>query len=132
MIMTASVRLMLSLLEFVLVFSSQAHAANSQLKRELAAKLIAESNQIREKEVTVGPMKVVDRQLEDEITTVKGGICVTFIAPLIGNGGRRRTIQTRTFFYDSEWGWYLFALETVRGGDAIDVVSQHKGRIELR
>jgi len=98
MIMTASVRLMLSLLEFVLVFSSQAHAANSQLKRELAAKLIAESNQIREKEVTVGPMKVVDRQLEDEITTVKGGICVTFIAPLIGNGGRRPHDSDANFF----------------------------------
>jgi len=129
--MTAPARLILALLGSLLAFSSQGFGANPALERPLAAKLIAEANQIRENEVTVGPMQSADRVI-DRSTTVKGGICVTFIAPVIQNGGRRRSVQTRTFFYDAEWGWYLFAVETVRGGDAIDVVSQHKGRIELR
>ena len=129
--MTAPARLILALLGFFLALSSQSFGANPALERPLAAKLIAEANQIRQNEVTVGPMQLADRAV-DQATTVKGGICVTFIAPVIENGGRRRTVQTRTFYYDAEWGWYLFAVETVRGGDAIDVVSQHKGRIELR
>jgi len=108
-------------------FSAQAQ----DLDRVLAAKLIAEANQIREAEVTVGPLQVAERKIDGN-TTVIGAICVTFIAPVIQNGGRRRTIQTRTFFYDPEWGWYLFALESDRGGEVIDLVSQHKGRILLR
>ena len=79
----------------------------------------------------MGPLQVAERKV-DGATTVTGGICVTFIAPVIKDGGRRRTLQTRTFFYDPEWGWYLFALETERGGDVIDLVSQHKGRLVLR
>jgi hypothetical protein len=116
-----------ALLGLLLGFSAQAQ----DLDRLLAAKLIAEANQIREAEVTVGPLQVAERKI-DGSTTVTGAICVTFIAPVIQNGGRRRTIQTRTFFYDPEWGWYLFALESERGGDVIDLVSQHKGRIILR
>ena len=113
-------------------FSSQAQAeGDNSLSRALAAELIAEANQIRENEITVGPMQEVQRKL-DGSTTALGGICATFIAPVIENGGRRRTVQTRTFFYDADWGWYLYAIETVRGGDAIDVVSQNKGRIELK
>lgn len=130
--MTAPVRTILALLGYLILLDSQAKAApGPSLGRELAVKLVAEANQIREKEVTVGPMQVVDQKV-DKTTTVKGGICVTFIAPVIENGGRRRTVQTRTFFYDADWGWYLFAVETVRGGDAIDVVSERKGRFELR
>lgn len=128
--MTAPVRTMLALMGYLFLLNSQAEAA-PRLEREVVAKLIAEANQIRQNEITVGPMQEIER-IMDETTTVKGGICVTFIAPVIQNGGRRRTVQTRTFFYDEEWGWYLFAVETVRGGDAIDVVSQKKGRIELR
>lgn len=112
-----------------LIFAISAHAQD--LDRKLAAKLIAEANQIRETEVTVGPLQIAERRM-DQSTTVTGAVCVTFIAPVIKNGGRRRTVQTRTFFYDPEWGWYLFALEEDRGGDVIDVVSQHKGRLILR
>ena len=129
--MTTPARLMLAFLGFILAFSSLAQAAIPRLERELAAKLIAEANQIRKKEITIGPLQEIERKVDDT-TTVKGGVYVTFIAPVIENGGRRRTVQTRTFFYDANWGWYLFAVETVRGGDAIDVVSQHKGRMELR
>lgn len=128
--MTAPFRTILALLGYLFLLNSQADAA-PRLEREVVAKLVAESNQIRQNEITVGPMQEIER-IMDETTTVKGGICVTFIAPVIQNGGRRRTVQTRTFFYDEEWGWYLFAVETVRGGDAIDVVSEKKGRIELR
>ncbi len=128
--MTAPVRTMLALLGYFLLLNSQAEAAPG-LERELVAKLVAEANQIRQNEITIGPMQEVERMM-DETTTVKGGICVTFIAPVIENGGRRRTVQTRTLFYDSERGWYLFAVETVRGGEAIDVASEKKGRIGLR
>jgi hypothetical protein len=130
-IMTPVERVFLAIFGFVVMFSSQAKAENPALERELAVKLIAEANQIRDSEITIGPMQVVDRKV-DSSTTVKGGICVTFIAPVIENGGRRRSVQTRTLYYDADWGWYLFAVEKVRGGDAIDVVSEHKGRIELR
>lgn len=124
-------RVILALLGMFLVTLSQAQAENPALKRELATKLIAEANQIRAEEIKVGPMQAVDTKI-DSSTTVTSGVCVTFIAPVIENGGRRRTLQNRTFFYDEEWGWYLFAVETVRGGDAIDVVSETKGRFELR
>ncbi|YCM45116.1 hypothetical protein V2O64_03660 [Verrucomicrobiaceae bacterium 227] len=101
------------------------------LSRELAAKLIAEANQIRANEVAIGPMHVVERKL-DSSTVATGGICVTFVAPRIVEGGRRREVQVRTFFHDVEWGWYLYAIETIRGGEAIDVVSETKGRFEVR
>ncbi len=128
--MTSFARAFLALAGYLFLLNSQAKGGEI-LERELASKLIAEANQIREQEITIGPMQVVDRKV-DSSTTVKGGICVTFIAPVIENGGRRRTVQTRTFYYDADWGWYLFAIETVRGGDAIDVVSETKGRLELR
>lgn len=101
------------------------------LSRELAAKLIAEANLVRPTEVAIGPMHEVDRKL-DTSTVAKGGICVTFVAPRIVNGGRRREVQFRTFFYDREWGWYLYAIETIRGGEAIDIVSEKNGRFEVR
>ena len=101
------------------------------LTRELAAKLIAEANQIRANEIAIGPMHQVDRKL-DTSTVARGGICVTFVAPRIVEGGRRREVQVRTFFHDVDWGWYLYAIETIRGGEAIDVVSETKGRFEVR
>ena len=110
---------------------SQAQAENPSLSRKVAIQLIAEANQIRAEEIKVGPIQVVDTKI-DSSTTSTSGVCVTFIAPVIENGGRRRTLQSRTFFYDKEWGWYLYAIETIRGGDAIDVVSETKGRMELR
>ena len=106
-------------------------AVSQELKRDVAAKLISEANQVRSSEVTVGPMHSVDRKL-DESTTLLNGVCVTFIAPVIDEGRRRRLSQTRTFFYDEEWGWYLYAVEEGRGGDQIDIVSEKKGRIVLR
>ena len=129
--MTSFDRVFVALFGFVVLFASVAEAAIPPLERAVAAKLIAEANQIRENEVTVGPMQTAERKVADS-TTVTGGICVTFIAPKIENGGRRRIVQTRTFFYDEEWGWYLFATEVIRGGEAIDVVSQFKGRMQLR
>jgi hypothetical protein len=101
------------------------------LSRELAAKLIAEANLIRPNEVAIGPMHVVERKL-DATTVATGGVCVTFVAPRIVEVGRRREVQVRTFFYDVEWGWYLYAIETIRGGEAIDIVSEHKNRFEIR
>lgn len=101
------------------------------LTRELAAKLIAEANLVRPTEVAVGPMHVVERKL-DSATVATEGLCVTFVAPRIVNGGRRREVQVRTFFYDREWGWYLYAIETIRGGEAIDIVSEKNGRFEVR
>ncbi len=121
---------------FVLVvalnFTSSAFAREKNaLTRTVAAKIISEANQVRNNEVNIGPMQKVDRKL-DKSTTAKEGVCVTFIAPVIKNGGRRREVQTRTFFWDNEWGWYLYAIETVRGGEAIEVVSELKGRFEMR
>ena len=121
--------LLTALLGLILGISARAQAQD--LDRELAATLIAEANQIRVSEITVGPLQAAERKI-DQATILKGAVCVTFIAPVIENGGRRRKVQTRTFFYDSEWGWYLFAVEDGRGGDVIDVVSQHKGRMILR
>ena len=117
----------------VLVASMAPISANDGpvLSRELAAKLIAEANQIRADEVAIGPMHVVERKL-DSSTVATGGVCVTFVAPRIGEGGRRRKVQVRTFFHDADWGWYLYAIETIRGGEAIDVVSEAKGRFEVR
>jgi ribosomal protein S18 acetylase RimI-like enzyme len=112
-----------------LVFSSGAGA--QQISRELAAELIAEANQIRSADITIGPIHSVERKMDTTITLL-GGVCVTFIAPEIKDGRRRRVTLTRTFFYDKEWGWYPYALETDRGGDVIDIVSQHKGRLILR
>jgi hypothetical protein len=117
----------------VLVASMAPISANDGpvLSRELAAKLIAEANQIRADEVAIGPMHVVERKL-DSSTVATGGVCVTFVAPRIVEGGRRREVQVRTFFHDADWGWYLYAIETIRGGEAIDVVSEAKGRFEVR
>lgn len=112
-----------------LVFSSGAVA--QQISRDLAAELISEANQIRQAEITIGPIHPVERKM-DATTTLLGGVCVTYIAPEIMDGRRRRVTMTRTFFYDKEWGWYLYALETDRGGDIIDIVSQHKGRLILK
>jgi len=129
--MTSFTRIFYAVLGYFLILNSQAKGENLVLDRELAAKLIAEASQTRVKEITVGPMQAVDSKI-DSSTTTTSGICVIYIAPVIENGGRRRTVQNRTFFYDKEWGWYLYAIEAVRGGDAIDVVSETKGRIELR
>lgn len=121
-------------LGFVLFLISLASAfadAGPPLTRELAAKLIAEANQIRANEIAIGPMHEVQRSL-DSTTVATGGICVTFVAPRIVNGGRRREVQVRTFFHDPDWGWYLYAIETIRGGEAIDIVSEVKGRFEIR
>ena len=117
----------------VLVSSAAPVLANDGpvLSRELDAKLIAEANLIRPNEVAIGPMHVVERKL-DATTVATGGVCVTFVAPRIVEVGRRREVQVRTFFYDVEWGWYLYAIETIRGGEAIDIVSEHKNRFEIR
>ncbi len=126
-VMRARLHLLVAI--FGLVFASGAGAQG--ISRELAADLIAEANQIRAADVTIGPIHNVERKM-DPSTTLLGGVCVTFIAPEIKDGRRRRVTMTRTFFYDKEWGWYLYALETDRGGDVIDIVSQHKGRLILR
>lgn len=112
-----------------LVFFSGAGA--QQISRELAAELIGEANQILSADITIGPIHNVERKI-DPSTTLLGGVCVTFIAPEIKDGRRRRVTLTRTFFYDKEWGWYLYGFEPDRGGDVIDIVIQHKGRIILR
>ena len=103
------------------------------LTREIAVKIIAEAEQIRASEVAVGPLQRVERKIDDK-TTATGGICATFIAPIISkeSGIRRRTVQYRTFFWDDDWGWYLFAVGPERGGAGIDVISQYKGRFLMR
>ena len=117
----------------VLSSSASSVLANEEpvLSRELAAKLIAEANRVRPTEVAIGPMHAVERKL-DSTTVATGGICVTFVAPRIVEGGRRREVQVRTFFHDVDWGWYLYAIEAMRGGEAIDIVSETKGRFEVR
>lgn len=102
-----------------------------RLERPLVAKLIAEANQIRESEVTVGPMQAVQEEIGKALTTTNG-VCVTFIAPVIADGRRVRRVQKRLFYHDEEWGWYLFAIEGFRGGEGIDLVSELKGRVILR
>jgi len=119
-----------SLALFALFLSSFAAQAEP-LDRTVAAKLIAEAEQIRVNEVVVGPLQKVHRQI-DQQTTATTGVCATFIAPKVSDGIRRRMVQYRTFYYDADWGWYLYAVTSARGGDKIDVVSQHKGRFHLR
>lgn len=114
-----------------MIAPASGQVARPQLERALVAKLLAEANQVREREVTVGPMQAVQEQI-DRTATATGGVCVTFIAPVFEAGRRVRTVQKRIFYFDEEWGWYLFAIEDLRGGDGIDVVSERKGRMVLR
>lgn len=108
-----------------------AQEGRPRLARALVAKLIAEANQIRESEVTVGPMQAVQEEVGKALTTTDG-VCVTFVAPVIEDGRRVRRVQRRLFYHDEDWGWYLFAIEGFRGGEGIDLVSERKGRIILR
>ncbi len=101
------------------------------LTRELAVKLIAEANQIRASKVTVGPIHGMEKKV-DGSTKILGGVRVTFIAPARNVVGDRRVIQKRMFYYDKEWGWYLYAEDRDRKGEFLDIVSQHKGRFDLR
>jgi len=106
-------------------------AQGQELTRELVAQLAATAVEVRVKEVTVGPMLDVDQTLADGVVATKGK-CVIFIAPRQIDGSRRRSIFYRTFFHDANWGWYLYAEKTVRGGDAIQIVSEHMGIVELK
>lgn len=101
------------------------------LDRELAAKLIAMANQVRVPEVTVGPMLPVDQKIASTLNATSG-VCVHFIAPLPESGRRVRTAQKRVLYYDEEWGWYMYSIENLRGGDGIEIVSQRKDRFMLR
>lgn len=103
------------------------------LTREIAAKIIAEAEQVRNNEINIGPLQEVHRKVDAQTTAING-ICVTFIAPVISEdtGIRRRQVQYRTFFHDEEWGWYLFGIISERGGPGIDVITQKKGRIKMR
>ena len=117
---------------FALLLTSLA-GRSEPLTREIAVKIIAEAEQIRVNDIAVGPLQQVERKIDGQ-TTATNGICATFIAPLISKetGIRRRTVQYRTFFWDDEWGWYLFAVGPERGGAGIDVISQYKGRFLMR
>lgn len=116
---------------FLMVGLSGAQEGRPRLVRSLVAKLIAEANQIRESEVTVGPMQAVQEEIGKALTTTDG-VCVTFVAPVIEDGRRVRRVQKRLFYHDEDWGWYLFAIEGFRGGEGIDLVSERKGRVILR
>ncbi|MEJ6831023.1 MAG: hypothetical protein QNK61_12600 [Akkermansiaceae bacterium] len=87
--------------------------------------------EVRPKEVTVGPIHDVEQTLEPGTVATKEK-CVVFIAPKQVGGNRRRSIFYRTFYYDQTWGWYLYSQKDIRGGDAIQVVSQNEGVFELR
>jgi len=114
-----------------MVASAAGQELRPKLERELVAKLIAVANQVRANEVTVGPMQAVDEKI-GPTSVATGGLCVTFIAPVIEEGRRVRQVQKRFFYYDDDWGWYLFAIETLRGGEGVDVVSEREGRMILR
>lgn len=106
-------------------------AQGQELARELAAQLAATAVEVRLKEVTVGPMIDVDQTLANGVVATKGK-CVIFIAPKQIDGSRRRSIFYRTFFHDADWGWYLYEEKTVRGGDAIQLVTENMGIVELK
>ena len=118
------------ILALVFCFATQFGIA-SELEREVAVRLIADAEQVRASEVTIGPMHEVDRTLANG-TVARDGVCVTFIFPRVVDGTTRRVISYRTFYYDSNWGWYLYATKTVRGGEVIDVVSETKGSFQLK
>jgi len=114
---------------FLLMFTGL--QASPSLSRELATRLVAEAEQVREKEVSVGPMQKVQTRLKFGAVATEG-ICVTFIATKVVENTKRRVVCARTLYYDAEWGWYTYAIEDVRGGERLDIVSEHVGRFELR
>jgi hypothetical protein len=102
-----------------------------RLTRELAAEMIAIADRVRKTEVTVGPMIPVDENFGNGLTAT-GGICVSFIAPKFKEGRRVRIAQKRVIYFDEEWGWYMYSVENLRGGQGFDIVTQDKKRIVLR
>ncbi|MFW2385499.1 MAG: hypothetical protein ACN4GG_06705 [Akkermansiaceae bacterium] len=120
----------LRILALVFCFATHLSLAG-ELSREVAMKIIADAEQVRANEVTIGPMHEVDRTLANG-TVARDGVCVTFICPKVVDGTTRRVISFRTFYHDAEWGWYLYATKTVRGGEVIDVVSETKGSFQLK
>ncbi|MGJ8697227.1 MAG: hypothetical protein ACSHYF_12990 [Verrucomicrobiaceae bacterium] len=106
-------------------------AQGQGLSREVAAKLIAEAEQAVEREITVGPIHPVERKLA-EGTVATEAMCVAFLSPKVVGQTRRRVVSYRTFYHDREWGWYLYAVREIRGGEVIEVVSETKGCFELK
>ena len=106
----------------------QAEEAPSRI---LIVKLLSDAEQVRENEITVGPIHTVDRKLAKGTTTM-GGVCVTFILSRIIDSKRRRVVDYRTLYHDADWGWCLYAKRDIPGGEAIDVVSETKGSVQLK
>ncbi len=128
--MKTSIHNSLALFGVIFFLFSSVYAA-PPLTREIAAELAAEAEQIRKKDIAVGPIRKVRTKTENgEIATE--GVQVMFIAPKVVETTIRRVACYRTFFYDPEWGWYTYVLEEIRGGDRFDVVSQKGGRFEIR
>ena len=59
------------------------------------------------REVTVGLIIPVDEKIGHTLNATSG-ICVHFIAPAPDSGLRVGTAQKRVFYYDEEWGWYMY------------------------
>jgi len=119
----------LALLGFVFLLISSASA--QVLTREVAAKLIAEYEQIRLKEVAVGPMLKVEKRSKNGVITT-GGIQVKYIATKVVNSLRRRTACEMIFHHDAEWGWYAYFQEQLSGRDRFYVISEKEGNFEVR
>ena len=115
---------------FILLSSAQANEGR-ELTRSLAANLIGLLHEVRSEEVTVGPLQRVEFEISKGVTA-KDGVCVTYIAPVIKNGGRRREAGHQTFLYDPEYGWYCFVVLNLRGGEGIELVTEKKGIIQLK
>lgn len=122
----------LSLLGLFFIMLSPAQANEREtLTRSLAANLIGLLHEVRSNEVTVGPMQRVEFEISKGVTA-KDGVCVTYIAPVIKNGGRRRETGHQTFLHDPEYGWYCFVILNLRGGEGIELVTEKKGIIQLK
>ena len=97
----------------------------------LVARLVSEQTGVPRKEIAVAVIIEAEAELCEGVQA-KHTVQAAFVWPVLENGRRVRRVGYRTFFWNERWGWFLYRPVSIRGGEAIDICSEHKGLIQVR
>lgn len=98
---------------------------------QLVARLIADETGVVQREIHVAVVLEVEAEMCDGVVAVRSAHA-TFIWPVLEDGHRVRKAGERTFHWNQELGWFMYRLVHPRGGEAVDICSEHKGLIRVR
>ncbi|NNC88725.1 MAG: hypothetical protein HKN82_09745 [Akkermansiaceae bacterium] len=97
----------------------------------VVARLIAEQADVKASDIAVAVVIGVEAEICKGVKA-KHSAQAIFMWRVVQDGRLARRAGERTFHWNEDLGWFMYRVVRIRGGEAIDICSEHHGLIQVR